>query len=203
MTFWETIERGEYLIIPLAVLFIASVFIWCFRVSRLRKEKKSYFPLMQRVRDFVVEGDIENAKQICDASSNSGASVIGAGLHRIGQPISDVRDAMKEVALIEKKRMEKGERWLKAIAVISPLLGFCGTLIGIIDRLRDLGEMESVDFSMICAALAPTIVTTVVGIGVGIFALIAETFLDASINSAQNRLDQFGLEFTDLLNEPS
>ena len=204
MTFWETIQRGEYVMIALAVLFIIDICIWGIRTTKLRKERKGYSGLMHRIRDHVVEGDIENSRQLCKVVSSPGALVIETGLSRIGKPITEVSEAMRDKSLIEKETMDKGIRWTRAIAVISPLLGLGGTLVGIIDRLRDLGEADiPVDLSMLCSSISPTIVTTVAGLGVGVFALISATFLESAADLSKRRLDEIAMEFTDLLNEPS
>ena len=138
MTFWETIERGEYVMFALALLLIVIVCIWWVRGAALSGRKKRYPALMQRVRDHITEGDLENAHQFCEASDNSGSRMLCAGIRRIGRPMNEVRDAMADVAEIEKEKMARGSRWLRGIAVIAPLLGLGGTLVGIIDRLRDL-----------------------------------------------------------------
>ncbi|MCH5234125.1 MAG: MotA/TolQ/ExbB proton channel family protein [Muribaculaceae bacterium] len=204
MTFWETVERGEYVMIALAVLFILSIIIWWVRSAKLGRDRKTYPDLMHRVRDHVIEGDIDNARQLCDTIATPGAKVVETGLSRVGKSMLEVTTSMQETALIEKDSMTRGIRWLRFIAVISPLLGLGGTLVGIIDRLRDLGELgPTVDLSMLCGAISPTIVTTVAGLGVGIFALVAITCLDARIDSSRRRLDELTVEFTDLLNEPA
>lgn len=204
MNFWETVERGEYVMIALAVVFIIIICIWWIRGAKLSRQSKGYSSLMHRVRDHVVEGDIENARQLCEVTSSPASQLIYTGLGRIGASMTEVRSAMEDTSEIEKEKMGNGARWLKAFAVISPLLGLGGTLIGIIDRLRDLGMAGiNADLSNLCAAIAPTIVTTVVGLGVGIFALFALTCLESIIDSSKRKLDEVYVAFTDLLNEPS
>lgn len=204
MTFWETIERGEYVMFALAVILIVIVCIWWIRGARLRKDRKSCAPLMQRVRDHVVEGDIENARQLCEIAGSPGALVVETGLSLVGKPMSEVIEAMRGKAEIEKSEITKGCRWLRVFAVISPLLGLGGTLIGIIDRLRDLGENDAmVDTALVCNSIAPTIVTTVAGLGVGIFSLIALAALDSAVARSSRSLDEISADFSRLLNEPS
>ena len=204
MTFWETVERGEYVMIALAVLLIAVVVFWIAKGIRLKREKKSYDSLMPMVRDNVVEGDIETACQICESVRTPGAVVVFAGLNKLGHPISEVEKAMHKVAKSKIKDIRTGMDWLRLIAVISPLIGLGGTLVGVIDRLRDLGETDMpVDISILCASIAPTIVTTVAGIVTGIIALIALTALNVQINSTVKDIDNLSNEFIELLNEPS
>ena len=202
MTVWETVERGEYVMIALAVLIIVIVCIWWVRGVKLRRQRRTLRVLMPRVRDNVVESDIENAIQFCQSMSTPGAKVIGAGLQRIGRPITEISLAMHEVADIEKKSMAKGCRWLLAFAVIAPLIGLGGTLVGIIDRLRDLGELGPMaDISVLCNNLAPTIVTTVAGLITGVFSLVAYTFLSGNISVSRQSLDQTSADFINLLDE--
>lgn len=204
MTFWETIERGEYVMFALLVIFIAIIVIWWVRGAGLRREWKGYSPLMHRVRDYVTEGDLDNARQTCESWSTPGSRVVNEGILRIGKPMSEVRAAMMQSAECEKEKMERGVVWLRAFAVISPLLGLGGTLVGVIDRLRDLAESsQPVDTGTLCGGIAPTIVTTVAGLGVGIFALIALTALNSTILGAKRRLDETAREFTDLLEQPA
>lgn len=204
MTFWETVERGEYVMIALAVILIVIICIWWARAAVLGKESSSYPSLMQRLRDHITEGDLDNARNLCQASKSAGAKVIDTGVKYIGHPMLQLKSAMADVASIEKDSMGKGSIWLRAFAIISPLLGLGGTLVGIIDRLRDMGEMGGIaDASVISAQIAPTIVTTVAGLGVGIFAIIAYTALDSKVENAKNKLDHLAVEFSDLLNEPS
>ena len=203
MTFWETVERGEYLMIPLALLLIVCICIWWVRAAKLSKYNKSYSNLMHRLRDLMVEGDLENARQLCELSASPGARVLEAGVRLVGHSISDVKAGMNDVSTVEKTKMAKGAGWLKAIAVISPLMSLCGTLIGIVDRLRWLGENPQTDMAALCHAISPTIVTTVAGLGVGIFALLALGCLEGTITKSSLKIEELALDLTDLLNEPS
>lgn len=204
MTFWETVERGEYVMIALAVILIVVVIILWARCTLLRKWGKTYGPLMARLRDQVTEGDIDNARQLCSHTPSPGAAVLEAGLKHVGDPMPEIRSAMQTRLELEKPRIEKGVIWLQALAVISPLLGLGGTLVGVIDRLRDLGESPvPVDIGTVCSQIAPTIVTTVAGLSVGICALLAMAILNSCINGSKTRIDGLSAEFADLLNEPS
>ncbi|MCH5229779.1 MAG: MotA/TolQ/ExbB proton channel family protein [Muribaculaceae bacterium] len=204
MTVWDTIQRGEYVMFALGVLLIISLLIWWIRAASLVKERKGYAGLMERVRDHIMEGDIENASHICSVKSSAGARMLCAGISRVGHPLNEVVFAINSLSQTEKVSMARGSRWLRAIGVISPLLGLAGTLIGVIDRLRDLGESPvPVDTAMVCSAIAPTVVTTVAGLITGIIALFSMTCLDATVESSRRSLDELANDFYNLLNEPS
>lgn len=204
MTFWETIERGEYVMFALAVIFILTIIIWWVVAARLKRNRKRNHSMMQRVRDHIVEGDVENTIQLCQSYATPGSRVIEAGLSHVGKPIQDVKSALSDQVTIEKENSGASMRWLRMFAVISPLAGLGGTLVGVTDRLRDLGNSGlPVTVADVCGELAPTIVTTIAGLGVGIFALFALTCLETTVGKSRRNLDEIALEFTDLLNEPS
>lgn len=204
MTFWETIQGGEYVMFALAVIFIATVCIWCVTAKRFKDNSKSYPAIMHRVRDHITEGDVENADQCCGASHSPGARVLEAGLAHVGKPIAEVRHSMRQAAEIEKIKSGVPALWLKAFTVISPLAGLGGSLVGAADRLRDLGETGTkIDISAVCAAVAPTLVTAAVGMGVGIFAMAALLCVASFVKKAAVKILVLEDEFISLLNQPS
>lgn len=204
MTFWDTVEGGEYIMIALAVVIVVVVCILWVRSWQLHKQKKSYSDLMHRVRDYIVEGDFENAFKLCRAKETPGAFVLETGIRNMGQPIPDILRSMDTVSESEKKKLAKGARWLRFISIAAPLSGLCGTLAGITHRLYLLGAQESgVDISVMAAEIAPTIVTTIAGLITGILALLALVFLEKSIESSQTELNELEAGFINLINEPS
>lgn len=204
MTVWQTIERGEYVMIALAVVFVIILCIWIVRGSALRSVGKDAGDIMQRVRDQVTEGDLENASRLCETRATHGAKLLRAGLRYVGHPMTEVSEAMSKSLEIEKERMTAGMGWLRFFGVVSPLFGLGGTLVGVVDRLRDLGELgPTVDISMVCREIAPTIVSTVAGLVVGIFAFLALTCVAGSLARAHRNLETLETDFINLLNEPS
>ncbi|MCH5225950.1 MAG: MotA/TolQ/ExbB proton channel family protein [Muribaculaceae bacterium] len=204
MTFWETIQRGEYVMIALALLLVTAVVIWWVCGLRLRRQRAGYGLLIHKVRDHVTEGDLENARQLCESSATPAARIIEAGLLKVGHPMADIRDAMKARALLEEDGLQRGLPWLRMIAVVAPLAGLGGTLVGVIDRLRDLSQLGvAADIATLSGEIAPTIVTTVAGLGVGIFALLAYSCLASSAAGAKKAMKETSLSFLSLLDEPS
>lgn len=203
-TFWEAIESGVYIIIPLAFLLIVSLWIWCKRTSVVIKEQKQPAILMQKIRDYVIEGDLENATGLCRSSDSSAALILRRGVSRIGYPISEVADSMSEITAVEDVKLERGLGWLKAIAVIAPLLGAIGTLTGITVAFHNVTTgPDGFDNAILCELLSPTFITVAAGLGVGIISLVALTSLEGVVKKTQNRLSSLCVEFLDLLNEPS
>ena len=203
MIFWNVIEAGTYIIIPLALLLIAALWIWLARVLKLRAESKPVAAFMQRIRDYVVEGDLENARQLCSLSVFPASKIINRGVNRIGSPISEVADAMNEQRDVEKIVLGKGIGWLAAIAVISPLLGAVGTLIGITYQFNEMtSDGVNFSFDVLSNALTQTLITFICGLGVGIIAIFFRTSLEGIRNKREQELCETSVEFLDLLNEP-
>ena len=204
MNFWETITRGEYVMFALAVLLIIVVIIWAVRASKLSSLIKKNVSMMHRIRDYVVEGDLDNAIELCQNSPNPGSRVICAGLSRVGQHMSEVSSVMSTARDAEVGNLERGKRWIYAIAVMAPLIGAAGTLAGICDGLMELADAGAfADMALLGQEIAPTIVTTIAGLGVGVFAIFAYFCLDGTIDKTKSFLANLALEFEELLNEPS
>lgn len=204
LTFGDALESGVYIIIPLAVLLIVAIWIWGKRWKALRSEQQPPSLLMQRIRDYVLEGDIENAAQLCGSSVSAAARILSRGVSRIGYPIAEVANSMYEAEAVENISLEKGLRWLRAIAVIAPLLGALGTLIGVTIAFGNATDDAGMfDGAILCDLLSPTFITLICGLGVGIISLFLMTLLDGAIQKTQNRLSALCVEFLDLLNQPS
>lgn len=204
MTFWETVARGEYIMIALAVLVIIVLWIWIYKGSKIAKpSKREQSLLISKVKDYVAEGDIDNAVSICHDSDTPLGEVMACGLTLVGHPMEEIFHAMQRETEIQKQLYLPGIHWLKYIAVVAPLLGAIGTLIGICDGFRDIANDEFIaDLNIIAGSVAPTIPTIVAGLGVGILALVAMACLDSEITHATNRLNEAQKDITEILNEP-
>ena len=203
MDFWEILRSGVYFIIPLAVLLIAVVWIWWRRSYLIKKNLKGQDALMSRIRDYVIEGDLENAGQLCRLTDSPAARIIGRGVNRIGYSIREVSEAMAEIATIEKSDLGGGRSWLRVIAVISPMLGIIGTLLGITEIFFSMQDSAGVPDSVICNMISPSLITVICGFAVGIISLVALTCLDGLVEKGSTSLTSLCVKFLDLLNEPA
>lgn len=204
MNFLEIISRGEYVIIALAVILIVVIIIWSIRVSVLKHEFRLSRTLMPRLRDYIMEGDLENALHLCQNIKGVGSLVIGCGVSYMGRPMPEIHSAMRLVNEANSSSLEKGSRWLYAFAVISPLIGLGGTLAGICNILQRVAQTGPVtDMAIIANEIAPSIITTCAGIVVGLFSYIAYICLDGYVAKAKQYISKLSIEFTDILNSPS
>lgn len=204
MTFWDTIKSGEYLLIFEALLLLACVVILWVRMATMRAQSRRSESMMFQVRDYVIEGDIENALRLCEGQKSPGSEIIHAGLRHLGRPMQEIMSAMAMVCDKEKESLYKGSRWLNAISVIAPLAGLGGTLEGICHQLGELAVTNpQVEISQLVFMTAPALITTIGGLLVGVVAVCAEACLDGRAARAEKELYILSSEFVDLINEPS
>lgn len=203
VNFWEVIESGEYVIIALAVLLVAVFWIWLARYIHVNKLMKPTTDFMHRIRDFVIEGDLENARQIADSGRAPVCRIIGRGVRIIGRPMPELAAGIHEALNLEIMDMKKGLRWLWWGAVVAPLIGLGGSLAGISEALRRIAESGVPgDMGMLSEALFPTFWTLVAGLGVGVVSLTFFSSLSGHLDRAEKILSESGERFIDLLNEP-
>ncbi|MDE6770146.1 MAG: MotA/TolQ/ExbB proton channel family protein [Muribaculaceae bacterium] len=204
LSLWSLIIDGGYIMIPLAVLLLVSIYIFIERCFALHRAAKNDDTFMKRIRDYIMEGDIENAVNLCKRTDTPYARLILKGVNRIGRPMNDVLVAIENTGNIEVANLGKGFSWLSTTAAGAPMLGFLGTVVGMIEAFFALANAgTSANITVLSSGIYQALVTTVAGLVVGIAALFAYNFLVSRVNRIMNSLEAKTMEFMDLLNEPA
>ena len=203
LSLWSLVMDGGYIMIPIALLLLVVIYVFierCIVINRAAKEDKTF---MARIRDYVHEGDIESAFNLCKKSNTPYSRLIAKGLSRIGRPMNDVLVAIENTGNLEVANLGKGLPWLSTTAAGAPMLGFLGTVIGMIDAFFSLANAgTAANITVLSSGIYQALVTTVAGLVVGIIALFAYNYLVARINRVMNSMEAKTMEFMDLLNEP-
>ena len=203
LSIWELCLEGGFIMIPLAILSIIAIYIFIERAITIGQAAKQDPSFMKRIKDYVHDGEIESAQNLCRSNPSPAARLIAKGLSRIGRPASDVLVAIENTGNIEIATLSKGLPWLATTAAGAPMLGFLGTVIGMVDAffsIANSGNAASIgDFA---GGIYTALITTVAGLVVGIIALFAYNYLVARINKVMNQLEASTMEFMDLINEP-
>lgn len=203
MDLWGIIGAGEYVILALAVLLIAAIWIWIARYVSIRKSMKPAEEFMHRMRDYIIEGDIENARKLTESFNTPVARMLRQGVHLIGSHLHEVRAAVAAGTEQESEILRRGSRWLWWISIVSPLIGLGGTLAGLAVGFHGMQQSgTSGDFASFSAIVWPTFITLICGLAVGIISLTAYTALESYIFGTKTSLQSFANRFIDLLNEP-
>lgn len=204
LSFWSLVIDGGYIMIPLAILLIVSIYIFIERCIALHRASKSDDTFMKRIRDYILEGDIENASQLCRRTDTPYARLILKGVNRIGRPMNDVLVAIENTGNIEVTNLTKGFSWLSTTAAGAPMLGFLGTVVGMIEAFFALASAgTAANITVLSSGIYQALVTTVAGLVVGIAALFAYNYLVSRVSRIMNSLEAKTMEFMDLLNEPA
>ncbi|MDE5806294.1 MAG: MotA/TolQ/ExbB proton channel family protein [Paramuribaculum sp.] len=200
---WELCVNAGVIMIPLALLALISIYVFIERALVIRRASRKDTNFMARIKDYIHEGDIKAARQLCKSTDTPYARLIDKGISRIGRPMNDVLVTIENTGNIEVAALGKGLPWLATTAAGAPMLGFLGTVVGMVQSFYSLASAGSAaGISVLADGIYQALVTTVAGLIVGILALFAYNYLVAAINGVMRGLETNTMEFMDLLNEP-
>lgn len=204
LSVWELCLQGGWIMIPLVALSIVCIYIFIERFLVIKKANQEDETFMKRIKDYIHEGEIESAMNLCKKNGSPYARLISKGISRIGRPMNDVLVAIENTGNLEIAKLGKGLPWLATTAAGAPMLGFLGTVMGMVNAFYNLASAGSAaNIDVLAGGIYEALVTTVAGLIVGIIAMFAYNYLVARINNVMNLLEAKTMEFMDLLNEPA
>ena len=203
LSYWELAFKGGWVMIPILVLSVIAVFIFVERFFVVRQAQREDALLMNRIKDYIHEGKVESALALCQSQNSPVSRMLEKGLKMIGRPIRDVNAALENVGKLEIYKLEKGLPALATVAGGAPMIGFLGTVIGMIISFYDMSNAgNNINVSLLSNGIYTALVTTVAGLIVGIIAYFAYNILVAKVEKVVFMLEARTSEFIDLLNEP-
>ncbi len=196
--------KGGWIMIPLILLSFVAVYIFIERYLAINKSAAEDLSFMNKIKEYIHDGKIDSAYSLCQQVDNPVSRMIEKGISRIGRPLQDVNTAIENVGNLEISRLEKGLPTLATVAGGAPMIGFLGTVIGMIKAFFDMANAgNNIDVSLLSSGIYTAMVTTVTGLVVGIIAYFAYNFLVARVEKVVFKLEARTMEFMDLLNEPA
>ena len=203
MSYWELALKGGWVMLPIIVLSFIAVYIFFERFFAIRRASVMDINFMNRIKDYIHDGKIESAHALCQSMSNPVARMIEKGISRIGRPLNDVNAAIENVGRLEIYKLEKGLPTLATVAGAAPMIGFLGTVMGMVRAFYDMSNAgNNIDVALLSNGIYTALITTVAGLIVGIVAYFAYNILVANVEKVVNKLEANTTEFMDLLNEP-
>lgn len=203
LNFWELTLKGGWIMVPLALLWLIAVYLFIERYWAIKKASRKDVNFMNRIKEYIHDDKIESAMALCQAQNTPVARMIEKGIQRIGRPLSDVNAAVENVGNLEISKLEGGLPTLATIAGGAPMIGFLGTVIGMIRAFYDMSMAgNNIDVGLLSNGIYTAMVTTVAGLIVGIAAYFGYNYLVARVEKVVFTMEANTTEFMDLLNEP-
>ena len=199
----DIIFKGGIMMIPIFLLSLAAVYIFVERLRTLKQAIASPDEFMIQIKDLVLKGDLSAAKVVCAQSDTPMSRMIEKGLVRIGSSLKNIQASIENVGKIEIYRLEKNMSLLATIAGAAPMLGFLGTVMGMISAFMSIAQEEgAVSPKMLSAGIYEAMVTTAAGLVVGVLAYLAYNYLITRMQKIIHSMEYSSIEFVELLQEP-
>jgi biopolymer transport protein ExbB len=196
--------NGGIMLIPIVILSIIAIYLLVERYLTIKKAREFDPMFMARIKDMVMEGNIKGAQSLCQATNTPIARMLEKGLSRIGKPLQDVQVAVQNVGNLEVSKLEKGMPLLATISGAAPMIGFLGTVTGMIKTFYTLSQnADGIQVGSLSGGIYEAMVTTVGGLIVGIIAYISYNSLTSMIDKVIYKMETTSLEFLDILHEPA
>lgn len=204
MNLFDLAIKGGWIMIVLLVLLLLSVYVLIERTLVINKAGKEDNSFMNRIKDYILDGKIDTAMTLCRNTNTPSARMVEKGIARLGRPTADVMAAIENQGNIEIAKLEKGLPVMATSASGAPMIGFLGTVTGMVKAFMSMASAgANVDVNILSTGIYEALVTTVGGLVVGIIALFAYNYLATRIKGIVNKLEMRIMEFMDILNEPA
>lgn len=196
--------KGGWIMVVLLLLSLMACYIFIQRMMVIRRAGKEDETFMNRIKDYIHEGKVDSALNLCRSTNTPSARMIEKGITRLGRPMNDVLVAIENVGNLEIAKLEKGFPLTATTAAGAPMLGFLGTVTGMVRAFFDMANAgTNVDVTLLSGGIYEALVTTVGGLVVGIITLFAYNYLVSQVDNVVNKMEARTMEFMDLLNEPA
>jgi len=205
MSLWTMATYGGPIMIVLALMLAFGVYLFIERLVTLKQASEEDKSFMNRIKDYIYDGKIDAAVKLCRDTNTPTSRMVEKGISRLGRPMSDVLVAIENVGNIEIANLEKGLVIMASISGGAPMLGFLGTVTGMVTTFYNmsLNNSGTIQLSDLSTGMYQAMVTTIGGLIVGILAYFAYNYLVSRVDSVVRKLEARTMEFLDLLNEPA
>lgn len=194
---------GQIIIALLFVLLAVALYIYFERFFTIKTASKEDDNFMNQIKDHILNGRIDSAQDLCASKDNPSARLVSKGISRIGKPLEDINTAIENAGRLEVYKLERNVSVLATIAGAAPMIGFLGTVIGMIVAIHEIANSGGqIDIKMLSDGLYTAMTTTVAGLIVGIVAYIAYNHLVVKTDKVVYQMESKSVEFLDLLNQP-
>ncbi len=205
---WDIIQAsnagiGWLVNLILTLMFGYVVFIFVERFLAIKRASKAESDFMAKIKEYLKDGKVEQAKDFCSRSTSPSARILEKGIERLGKPMETISAAIENTGKLEVLRLEQRTSVLATASGAGPMLGFLGTVIGMVVVFIDLGNSTTLELKVIAPGIMTAMITTVAGLIVGVVAFMGHNYLQSMISKVVYQMETTALEFTDFLHTPS
>ena len=199
---------GEYSmtsLIVMSLLFLFSfiaIYVFIERFMTIQRALKGEKDFMQKINDFVLKGNLNEAKEHCNSSNNPIARMIEKGLSRVGKPMKDISISIENIGKLEISKLERRLSMLATISGVAPMLGFLGTVLGMVKVFQNMSKEKTFEIASLSGGIMEAMITTVGGLIVGIVAYVAYNYLVSKVEKVIHNMEGASIEFLDILEAP-
>ena len=203
LTLLDLAIKGGWVMIPIILLSFVAAYIFIERYYVIRKATREDTNFMNRIKDYIHDGKIDAALALCRSTDSPSARMVEKGISRLGRPLHDISTAIENVGKLEISKLEKGFPTLATITGAEPMLGFLGTVIGMVQSFYAMSQAgNNIEVSLLSDGIYTALITTVAGLIVGIIGYFAYNTLVVRVEKVVFNLEATLTEFMDILNEP-
>ena len=204
LSYLDLAAKGGFLMIVLFILSIIAIYLFGSKWWMIHKASKVDRYFIKNIRDLIHDGKINAAKELCQRYDNPTARLLEKGIERIGRPLEDIQTAVENMGNVEVARLEKGLPMLATIAGGAPMIGFLGTVTGMITAFFEMSNAgNNIDITLLSGGIYEAMVTTVAGLFVGIIAYFGYNYLTSQISNLVIKMENATIAFIDMLHEPA
>ncbi|MEI7525606.1 MAG: MotA/TolQ/ExbB proton channel family protein [Mariniphaga sp.] len=200
VSYLDLLMKGGWLMYPLFALSFIAVYIFFDRYFYLRAQKKVGADFFDRLKDLVRDGKIDSASALCAATNSSESRILKKGIQNLGKPLRDIREHMEMEGKLEVYKYEGNMYFLGVIAGVAPMMGFIGTISGVIKIFYNISLADNISISLISGGLYEKLITSGVGLSIGIISFVAYHYLNNRIDKLVQKWEYQSVRFIDLIN---
>ena len=198
----QLLMKGGWIMLPIVLLFFLGLVIFIERYITIRNASRTERGLLAQVKSNVMSGKLDSAIAVCRSSNSALARMLQKGLTKVGRPIKDIESSIENQGKLEVSRLEKNINILGIVAGIAPMLGFVGTIFGVIQIFREVEIAGGIDIGTVSGGLYVKMIASASGLTIGILAYIGYHILNMMVERVILRMESDAIEFIDLLDEP-
>jgi biopolymer transport protein ExbB len=198
----ELVMKGGWVMIPLLILLLLTIYFAIERMIVISKAGKLDRHFMNNIKDYLHSGKIDSARELCRATNTPVSRTIEKGISRLGKPTREITEAMETQGRIEIANAEKNLHILSMAARIAPMLGFIGTIAGVVTIFYDISLSGDISIKSISGGLYQKMVSSGAGLIIGVIAFLFSHFLNTMVDGVAKKIERSCLEFLDVINEP-